>query len=158
MEDKLKGDAGSETQPKLTVKPSLLRPTWIPRRPTATVRSPPNRLATKGTTITLDRLGEALDATKSQPFPTKEGKVIYAEPVPDHKNRLQAVEITFKLRGKWSVDAPEQMEDEGGDHPAVQVEDLDEADRALLHQAMEIDAELAEIDKEDGGGDHGTDQ
>jgi hypothetical protein len=32
------------------------------------------------------------------------------------------------------------------------------ADRALLRQAMKTDAELAEIDKLEDGGDHGTDQ
>jgi len=106
----------------------------------------------------FNRLGEAMDATKSKVLLNKAGKLVYSAPIADHKSRLEAIKFVFELRSKCGVGAPEPG-DEAPDHAADQGENLDAADRALIRQASDIEAELAEIDNVgDGGGDYGTDR
>jgi hypothetical protein len=52
---------------------------------------------------TLDRaalaVAEAMQATKRRSFLAKNGKIVYAAAEPDHKIRLSAADVTFRLRG-----------------------------------------------------------
>lgn len=108
----------------------------------------------------LQRLGEALDATSSRVFLDKNGNLVYAKPVPDHRIRLDAVDFLFDLRGKCAAIAPDEAHepDQAGD--VVGAEQMNPTDRALFEKAAEADAELRELDGEldDGGCDHGADE
>jgi Terminase small subunit len=103
----------------------------------------------------LDRLGDALDATTSRPFLDKAGTIVYAEPVPDYRIRLQAIQFLFHLHGKCTADPePAHELDTGAAHDHLG--QIQPADRVLFQQAAEIEAQLHELDDnpDTGGGDH----
>jgi hypothetical protein len=187
-EVEVEGNAGSKAQPKLTLKQAKFAAAYpdpaaangngtlaaklagykgnndqLAVQASVNLRNPKIQQVISARVDTLalhalDRLGELVDATKSEPLLNEEGTLIYTDPVPHHKIQLEAIKFLFELRSKCSVSAPEQVgDDEANDESCVQWEDLEEADRALIRQATEIEVELAEIDKlEDGGGDHGN--
>jgi hypothetical protein len=125
----------------------------------------------------LRRLEEALDATKRRPFVTKAGDIVYTEPEPDHRARTATAKQVLELYQRTSgytagseadvvpahedgaepqKEMAEDPKTEGGADDGI-VAQLDPADRALFEQAIEIEAELAKVDRElnnDGG--HGT--
>ncbi len=109
----------------------------------------------------LQRLGDALDATSSRAFLDKQGAVVYTEPVPDHRMRLQAAKFVLDLRDKYGeADVPDGGEvGQGGVDPAPAVSgvdgnDIDDADRALFEEAATIEDQLAELDAADDADDH----
>jgi len=100
----------------------------------------------------MNTLLEAMDATKSKAFLDKAGNLVTTDPQPDHRTRLQAVEIWAKMLSKFSVGVSEEVEED----PAVQEQEWSVADRVVVHHAANTVAELAEIDRKlaDHYGDH----
>ncbi len=117
----------------------------------------------------LQRLAEAMNATKMRSFLTREGEIIYAQPEPDHRIRLQGVDLMFRLRGNpLNSPAPasdqhgdliQSPEDRGPSETQAEVARMDPADRMLFRNAGEIEEQLAQVDrliaKDNGDGSSG---
>jgi hypothetical protein len=125
----------------------------------------------------LRRLEEGLDATKRRPFLTKAGDIVYTDPEPDHRVRTATANRVLDRYQRTSdgyaagSEADVVPAHEGGAEPQKEVvhdaktegcadhaivTQLDPADRVLFERAAEIEAELAEVDRELDDGGHGT--
>ncbi len=105
----------------------------------------------------LERLADALDATKTRCFLTRDGDIVYSEPEADHKTRLHAVKLILDHRpiaiNSQSCAGDPQgcgqlcaSEAPVGAQTLDVVSDMDPADRAAFRQASEIEKQLAELD------------
>ena len=93
-------------------------------------------------------LSEAMDADVDRAFITKRGEVVHSDPRPDHKTRLQAAKLAFALLGTGTK-APSVPPSE---NPPVQVSEavsaLDPTDRAVIRDAAKVEAELAQLERD----------
>lgn len=128
---------------------------------------------------TLERavlaVADAMSATKRRGLLDKGGNLIYTESEPDHRTRLRAAAMRFRLQevgaltegregvladetgragGAGCVEAVAQEDERNrADEPHTDdVVQLDPTNRALVEQVMKIDQEVAQIDNELEGG------
>lgn len=109
------------------------------------------------------RLKEGMDATQSRAFLGKAGKVVYSKSTPDHRERRQATELMFRLRGllqmSWRQEQMRYLEfglretslpDESGELAAQtkELEQLSPVDRNLLRAATEKMMVIARLTRE----------
>ncbi len=109
------------------------------------------------------RLKEGMDATQSRAFLGKAGKVVYSKSRPDHRERRQATELMFRLRGllqmSWRQEQMRYLEfglretslpDESGELAAQtkELEQLSPVDRNLLREATEKMVLIARLTRE----------
>jgi hypothetical protein len=107
----------------------------------------------------LHRVAEAMDAVKIRSFLTKSGVIVYSQPEPDQKVRMEASKLVLELsrtRGTPPL-AAGGHQDHGQDRPcedqnsaqtSAAVSEMDPADRIAFREAGEIEEELAEIERE----------
>ena len=180
IEDPVEDKSGSKAEPKLTLKQAKFVEAYAATgngtksARLAGYRGDANQLGVQGwlnlrnakiqralcdrlhnmTDHVMKTLEEGMDATKSKSLLDKAGNVVTTDPEPDHKSRLQAVQIWHKMVSKCSVDFTEEV----GEDAAVQEQELSAADRVLIRHAAEAEAELAEIERElhdhDSNGGH----
>lgn len=95
-------------------------------------------------------LDEGMDATVDRPFLNKHGEIVYSEPRPDHKTRLQSAKLCMALLPTGAMVPTEATAELSSDNPPVQVSEavsaLHPLDRAIIRDAAEIEAELVEPD------------
>ena len=114
----------------------------------------------------LLHVAEAMDAVKVRSFLTKAGVVVYSQPEPDQKVRLEAAKVVFELRRTWcpAAAAGQQAHDQGrpaeeadSAPPSSAISEMDPADRMAFREAGEIEQQLAEVEREvaDNGHDQG---
>jgi len=94
----------------------------------------------------LKAVRDALGATKTRHFLSKDGVVISSTPEPDYEVRLHAADRVLKVRSKARGDGPEQLHDEADDDTPMEVEELDPKDQELLRHACAIEAELTVLE------------
>jgi hypothetical protein len=117
----------------------------------------------------LQRVGEALDATKIRSFVTKDGDIICSQPEPDNKHRLDALKFFFDLRhtcGHPQAPARDQQdhdqlrpsENQDSAQTSMAMSVMDPADRIAFREAGEIEEQLAavehELEDDDDQGQH----
>lgn len=113
----------------------------------------------------LKRLEEGLDATKRRAFMTKTNELVYTDFEPDHRVRtntanriLDRLERTFSPQPTDPHATDTNQENDGSVQPQQKVDDLDSTDRSLLRQTSEIDARVAEIDRQLAKDENGTER
>ncbi len=112
----------------------------------------------------LERLAEAIDATKTQSFITKEGVVVSSQPEADHNTRLRAVALLFRVRGQVTIPNPPadqhagdaHQQNQSSDESRKEVTSMDPADRMLLRKAGDLEKQLVEVERQLGEDEDGS--